>query len=463
MEAVIILVFALGYLAITLEHSIKIDKLIPALVMMAICWALIALGLETFPQWFDSGKHALLEDFGGFGHEEKMHLMEETLLHHLGKTAEILVFLLGAMTIVEIIDYFDGFATIKGFIKTKKKTKILWIFSVLAFILSAIIDNLTATIVLISILQKIVKDRDIRIWYAGLIIIAANAGGAWSPIGDVTTTMLWIGNKVSTGHLIGYLFLPSLLCMVVPSLIASFLPVFKGNLDIVEESEKTKSRFSGTMLYLGLGAIIFVPIFKVITHLPPYVGMMLSLGVVATFAEIYSSSKFALSSPDREESDAHAHHSPVHTALSKIETPSILFFLGILMAVAALESLGILFGFADSLRETMPQLGTELHEGGVSDLVVLLLGVGSAVIDNVPLVAASLGMFSEPMDHELWHFIAYSAGTGGSMLIIGSAAGVVAMGMEKIDFFWYLRKISWLALAGFLVGAVAFMFTRTLF
>ncbi|MFD2726708.1 sodium:proton antiporter NhaD [Hyunsoonleella rubra] len=463
MEAVIILVFALGYLAITLEHSLKIDKLIPALVMMAICWALIALGLESFPQWFDSGKHALLEDFGGFGHEEKMHLMEETLLHHLGKTAEILVFLLGAMTIVEIIDYFDGFATIKGFIKTKKKTKILWIFSILAFILSAIIDNLTATIVLISILQKIVKDRDIRIWYAGLIIIAANAGGAWSPIGDVTTTMLWIGNKVSTGHLIGYLFLPSLLCMVVPSLIASFLPVFKGNLDIVEESEKTKSRFSGTMLYLGLGAIIFVPIFKVITHLPPYVGMMLSLGVVATFAEIYSSSKFALSSPDREESDAHAHHSPVHTALSKIETPSILFFLGILMAVAALESLGILFGFADSLRETMPQLGTELHEGGVSDLVVLLLGVGSAVIDNVPLVAASLGMFSEPMDHELWHFIAYSAGTGGSMLIIGSAAGVVAMGMEKIDFFWYLRKISWLALAGFLVGAVAFMFTRTLF
>ncbi|TBN01300.1 sodium:proton antiporter [Hyunsoonleella flava] len=463
MEAAIILVFVMGYLAITLEHSIKIDKLIPALVMMAICWALIALGLESFPQWFDSGKHALLENFGALGHEDKMHLMEETLLHHLGKTAEILVFLLGAMTIVEIIDYFDGFATIKGFIKTKKKTKILWIFSVLAFILSAIIDNLTATIVLISILQKIVKDRNIRIWYAGLIIIAANAGGAWSPIGDVTTTMLWIGKKVTTGHLIGYLFIPSLLCMIVPSLIASFLPVFKGELNIVEDTEKTKSKFSATMLYLGLGAIIFVPIFKVITHLPPYVGMMLSLGVVATFAEIYSSSKFSMTEFDNEESELHAHHSPVHQSLSKIELPSILFFLGILMAVAALESLGILFGFADTLRETMPQLGTELHEGGVSDLVVLLLGVGSAVIDNVPLVAASLGMFSEPIDHELWHFIAYSAGTGGSMLIIGSAAGVVAMGMEKIDFFWYLRKISWLALAGFLVGAAAFMVTRTLF
>jgi len=462
MEAAIILVFVMGYLAITLEHSIKIDKLIPALVMMAICWALIALGLESFPQWFDSGKHMLLENFGTFRHEEKMHLMEETLLHHLGKTAEILVFLLGAMTIVEIIDYFDGFATIKGFIRTKKKTKILWIFSVLAFILSAIIDNLTATIVLISILQKIVKDRNIRIWYAGLIIIAANAGGAWSPIGDVTTTMLWIGKKVTTGHLIGYLFVPSLLCMVVPSLIASFLPVFKGELNIVEDKEKTKSRFSGTMLYLGLGAIVFVPIFKMITHLPPYVGMMLSLGVVATFAEIYSSSKFSMSH-DSEEHDAHAHHSPVHQSLSKIELPSILFFLGILMAVAALESLGILFGAADWLREATPQLGTELHEGGVSDLVVILLGFGSAVIDNVPLVAASLGMFSEPLDHELWHFIAYSAGTGGSMLIIGSAAGVVAMGMEKIDFFWYIKKISWLALAGFLVGAAAFMVTRTLF
>lgn len=463
MEAVIILVFVMGYLGITLEHSLKIDKLIPALIMMAVCWALVAFGLESFTQWFDSGKHALLENFGMLEHEEKMHLMEETLLHHLGKTAEILVFLLGAMTIVEIIDYFDGFATIKSFIKTKKRSKILWIFSILAFILSAIIDNLTATIVLISILQKIVKERDIRIWYAGLIIIAANAGGAWSPIGDVTTTMLWIGDKVSTGHLIGYLLIPSLLCMVVPSLIASFLPVFKGDLDMVDDGEKAKSRFSGTMLYLGLGAIVFVPIFKVVTHLPPYVGMMLSLGVVATFAEIYSSSKFSLSSSDFEESEAHAHHSPVHTALSKIELPSILFFLGILMAVAALESLGILFGAADWLRAETPQLGTEMHSGGVSDLVVLFLGVGSAVIDNVPLVAASLGMFSEPLDHELWHFIAYSAGTGGSMLIIGSAAGVVAMGMEKIDFFWYLKKISWLALAGFLAGAAAFLVTRTLF
>ena len=463
MEAAIILVFVMGYLAITLEHSLKIDKLIPALVMMAISWALISLGIDAFPQWFDSANHGLVNGFSSLGHDSKMHLMEETLLHHLGKTAEILVFLLGAMTIVEIIDYFDGFATIKDFIKTKKKSKILWIFSILAFILSAIIDNLTATIVLISILQKIVKDRDVRIWYAGLIIIAANAGGAFSPIGDVTTTMLWIGNKVSTGHLFGYLFLPSLLCMVVPATIASFLPAFKGDLDMEEASDKPKSRFSGTMLYLGLGAIIFVPIFKVFTHLPPYVGMMLSLGVVAIFAEIYSSSKFSLTEADAEESDAHAHHSPVHYSLSKIELPSILFFLGILMAVAALESLGTLFGFATTLKEGIPMIGTEMDGTQVSDLVVLLLGVGSAVIDNVPLVAASLGMFSEGLDDQLWHFIAYSAGTGGSMLIIGSAAGVVAMGMEKIDFFWYLKKISWLALAGFLAGALAFLITRTLF
>jgi len=464
MEAAIIIVFVVGYLAITLEHNLKIDKLIPALVMMAISWALISLGIDAFPEWFDSAKHGLVDDYASMGHESRMHLMEETLLHHLGKTAEILVFLLGAMTIVEIIDYFDGFATIKSFIKTKKKTKILWIFSILAFVLSAIIDNLTATIVLISILQKIVKDRDVRIWYAGLIIIAANAGGAWSPIGDVTTTMLWIGNKVSTGHLIGYLLLPSFVCMALPTFIASFLPAFKGNLDIEEsDNEGPKSKFSSTMLFLGLGAIVSVPIFKVVTHLPPYVGMMLALGVVAIFAEIYSNSKFSLTVIDNQESEDHTQHSPVHHSLSKIELPSILFFLGILMAVAALESLGILFEFASSLKANTPMLVTELHGEGVSDLVILALGVGSAVIDNVPLVAASLGMFSEPLDNELWHFIAYSAGTGGSMLIIGSAAGVVAMGMEKIDFFWYLKKIAWLALIGFLAGAAVFFFTRTLF
>ncbi|MEO8932770.1 MAG: sodium:proton antiporter NhaD [Xanthomarina sp.] len=463
MEIIIILVFVFGYLAITLEHKFKIDKLIPALVMMAVCWALVALGIDSFPQWFDSAKHTLLENFGSFGLEEKTSLMESTLLHHMGKTSEIIVFLLGAMTIVEIIDYFDGFSTIKSYVKTNSKKRILWIFGFIAFFLSAIIDNLTATIVLISILQKIILDRDIRIWYAGLIIIAANAGGAWSPIGDVTTTMLWIGKKVTSGHLFVYLFIPALLCMVVPFFIASFLPAFQGNIEPQkEDTNKPANKYSSIMLYLGLGGIVSVPLFKAITHLPPYVGMMLALGIVATFAEIFSNRKFALTYDGSVNADHQGHHSPVHYSLSKIEMPSILFFLGILMAVAALESLGILFNFATSLQNSMPMLGTELHHEGVSDLVVLLLGVGSAVIDNVPLVAASLGMFSEPLDNELWHFIAYSAGTGGSMLIIGSAAGVVAMGMEKIDFFWYLKKISWLALIGFLVGSIAFMFTRTI-
>jgi len=467
MESVIIIVFVLGYLAITLEHNLKLDKLIPALIMMAVCWAVVALGVDSFSNWFDSANHGLVDGFASMVHDDKLHLVEETLLHHLGKTAEILVFLLGAMTIVEIIDYFDGFSTIKGYVNFKSKKKLLWMFSILAFILSAIIDNLTATIVLISILQKIVKNREERIWFAGLIIIAANAGGAWSPIGDVTTTMLWIGKKVTTLKLIEYLLLPSLICMVVPTFIATFLPAFKGDIDTDEnEVEKPKSKHSATMLYLGLGAILFVPVFKTVTHLPPYVGMMLSLGIVATFAEIYSKSKFSISTVEGEqadEHDSHAHHSPVHHSLSKIEMPSILFFLGILMAVAALESLGILFNFATTLKESVPQLGTEMHVGGVSDLVVMLLGIGSAVIDNVPLVAASLGMFSEALDHELWHFIAFSAGTGGSMLIIGSAAGVVAMGMEKIDFFWYLKKISWLAFIGFVMGSALFMVTRTLF
>ena len=462
METIIVIVFVIGYLAITLEHNLKIDKLIPALAMMAVLWALIALDIDGFTTWFDSAQHSLIEGFAGFDHESKLHLLEETLLHHLGKTAEILFFLLGAMTIVEIIDYFDGFETIKGFIKTKSKRKLLWLFSILAFILSAIIDNLTATIVLITILQKVIKDRETKLWFAGIIIIAANAGGAWSPIGDVTTTMLWIGHKVSAAQLIEHVLVPSIICMIIPTFIASRQSIFKGKLEVSLEDDQAepKSKFGATMLYLGLGAIIFVPIFKTVTHLPPYVGMMLSLAIVATFAEIYSNAKFNITTVDGGESDAAGYHSPVHHSLSKIELPSVLFFLGILLAVAALESLGMLFNFAEGLDKVMPMLGTESVGEKVSDLVILILGVGSAVIDNVPLVAASMGMFSVGENDPVWHFIAYSAGTGGSMLIIGSAAGVVAMGMEKIDFFWYFKKIAWLALAGFLGGAIAFILIR---
>lgn len=439
METIIIIVFLAGYLAITLEHNLKIDKLIPALAMMAILWAIIALShMDVF------SVNAELREL------EPSHL-DEILLHHLGKTAEILVFLLGAMTIVEIIDYFDGFATIKGFIRTKSKRKLLWLFSILAFILSAIIDNLTATIVLITILQKVIKERETRLWFAGMIIITANAGGAWSPIGDVTTTMLWIANKVSALQLIEHVLLPSIVCMVVPVFVASRFKAFQGDIDMeVGENEVPKSKYGATMLYLGLGAIVFVPFFKTITHLPPYVGMMLSLAIVATFAEIYSNTKFSISNIEGEGDDVVGHHSPVHHSLSKIELPSILFFLGILLAVGALESLGMLFHFAENLNAAIPN----------TDIVVMLFGVGSAIIDNVPLVAASIGMFAQGLDDPLWHFIAYSAGTGGSMLIIGSAAGVVAMGMEKIDFFWYLKKIAWLALIGFLSGAVTFILLR---
>ena len=438
METLVVAVFIIGYLAITLEHTLKIDKLIPALAMMAILWSIIALyDIPVFD--VDTNLKKLVPTH-----------LEDILLHHLGKTAEIVVFLLGAMTIVEIIDYFNGFLTIKNFIKTKSKKKLLWIFAILAFLLSAVIDNLTATIVLITILQKVVPNKDSRIWFAGLIIISANAGGAWSPIGDVTTTMLWIGKKVTTIKLISYLLIPSIVCLLVPVSVASFLPAFKGNITYDPDEIQESANKNGSMiLYLGLASIIFVPIFKTITHLPPYVGMMFSLALVSTIAEILSSTKINITSFDDESDDA-ANHSPVHRSLSKIELPSILFFLGILLSVSALESIGVLFSFADTLNLIFPN----------TDIVVVLLGMASAVIDNVPLVAASMGMFSEQINNPLWHFIAFSAGTGGSMLIIGSAAGVVAMGMEKIDFFWYFKKISWLALIGFLSGTFTFIIIR---
>ena len=438
MELIIIAVFILGYFLITIEHSIKIDKLIPALAMMAIMWAIIALNqMEVF-------------DINTVTRELEPTYIKKILLHHLGLTAEILIFLLGAMTIVEIIDFFRGFLGIKRLVKTRSKTKILWIFGSLAFVLSAIIDNLTATIVLITLLQKIVKERNLKLWYSGLIIIAANAGGAWSPIGDITTTMLWIADKVTPVSLFMYLFIPSLVCMVVPLLIASRLKIFKGEMEIPKEViDMEENKYGNKMLFIGLGSILFVPIFKTVTGLPPYVGMMLSLAFVATLAEIFSNKKFNLSKVD-EDHDEESDHSPVHASLTKIELPSILFFLGILMAVGALESLGILYNFADMINETISN----------QDVVIVLLGYLSAVIDNVPLVAASIGMFPNVINDPLWHGIAYSAGTGGSMLIIGSAAGVVAMGMEKMDFFWYIKKITIFAMIGFWAGYGTFIFMR---
>lgn len=432
LEILILVIFVVGYAAITLEHNLKIDKLVPALVMMAAAWAVVALSHLPVFEITEHGKEATHID--------------EILLHHFGKTCEILIFLIGAMTIVEIIDHFNGFSTIKKFIKTNQRKKLLWIVTSLAFILSAIIDNLTATIVLITILRKLVDDKSVRMWYVGMIIIAANAGGAWSPIGDVTTTMLWIGHKVSTAKLMEHLILPALFCFAIPTFIASFLAPFKGTFEMPSTNNEKISKYSDTMLYLGLFLIVMVPVFKTLTHLPPYLGMMLSLGIFTIFAEIFSRREFSLT--EREHSGEGHSTSPAHIALSRIEMPSLLFFLGILMTVASLESLGMIFDFGKNVEAS---IGT--------DFFVIILGFASAIVDNVPLVAASMGMFpSMPADHQNWHLIAFTAGTGGSMLIIGSAAGVVAMGMEKIDFFWYLKKIAWLAVVGYVVGIAAFYF-----
>jgi len=449
MESIIILIFVIGYLSITLEHPLKLDKTVPALIMASLIWAVLAIGFTS--GWFDvinTEEQAFNFLSGG---EHAMEGFEGTLLHHLGKTAEILIFLIGAMTIVEIIDLHRGFEVLKSAVKTESKRKLLWIIGVLAFFLSAIIDNLTATIVLITLLRKLIHKREDRLWYAAMVVIAANAGGAWSPIGDVTTTMLWIAKKVSAAGLIEYVVIPSIVCFALPFIVASYMPAFRGHIEVDAREDKEEEALlsSRTMLFLGLGMIVSVPVFKTLTHLPPYMGMMLALGVVWLVSEYIH--------PEEDFSKERRHLYSAHKALSRIEISSILFFLGILMAVAGLESLvygvvngeevGTLRYLAEVLQSAIPN----------QDIVVILLGILSAIIDNVPLVAASMGMYDLPMDSVLWHFIAYSAGTGGSMLIIGSAAGVAAMGMERIDFIWYLKKITWLAFIGFIAGAGVFL------
>ena len=433
MTTLVILVFILGYVTIVFEHPLKLDKTVPALIMGALCWAIISFGhLQVFDDSHQAGE------------------LSGILLHHIGKVAEILIFLLGAMTIVELIDLHNGFAVITNRIKTTSKKTMLWIIVVLAFFLSATLDNLASTIVLVSLLRRLVPHKEERIWFVCMAVIGANAGGAWSPIGDVTTTMLWIGNKVSSLGLIEHLVLPSLVCVVLPAFVASFLKPFQGKIKLVhgdagEEAQQEKLLSSKTMLIVGVGALIFVPIFKGITHLPPYVGMMLGLGVVWLVSEYIH--------PEEDFTNERKHLYSAHTALSRIELSSILFFLGILVAVASLESLGTLLHLAEFLDAKIPN----------QNLVILVLGYASAVIDNVPLVAATMGMYTFPTDSAIWHFIAFSAGTGGSMLIIGSAAGVAAMGMERIDFLWYLKKVTWLAMIGFLGGAGTFILISMLF
>ena len=438
MLTAIILTFIIGYAAIVFEHPLRLDKSVPALLMGSLCWAFVSLG------------HLEVVD-----HHQHVADLESTLLHHIGKIAEILLFLLGAMTIVELIDIHKGFSVITNRIQTVSKKKMLIMISILSFFLSATLDNLAATIVLVSLMRRLIPNREERLWFIGMGIIGANAGGAWSPIGDVTTTMLWIGKKVTTMGLISKLVLPSIVCIVVPVIIATFMKPFKGNLtqdsgrDFEAKIEEEKLLSSKTMLIAGLAGLVFVPIFKATTHLPPYVGMMLSLGVVWLISEyIHPEEDF-----DEQKREAYS----ARHALSRIEMTSIIFFLGILAAVASLESVavmgssgemvGFLKSIAEALQEAIPN----------QNAVIMLLGVISAIIDNVPLVAASMGMYTQPEDSSLWHFIAYSAGTGGSMLVVGSAAGVAAMGMERIDFVWYLKKITPLAVVGFLAGAAVFL------
>ena len=443
----VILCFILGYITIVFEHPLKLDKTVPALLMGALCWALIALGYhEGVLSIIDTHEHVFVFDPAHAGHDAEEGFVN-IVLHHLGKTAEILIFLIGAMTIVEIIDLHRGFEILKSWVNTRSKKKLLWIIGILGFMLSAIIDNLTATIVLVTLLRKIIHNKEERLWYAALVVIAANAGGAWSPIGDVTTTMLWIGNRVSTMGLIESLIIPSIICFAFPTFIASLLKPFKGDITLDESNELNDAKqllSSKTILFLGLGMIVFVPVFKTITHLPPYMGMMLGLGIVWLVSEYIH--------PEEDFTEERKHLYSAHNALSRIELSSILFFLGILMAVAALES--VVIGDVGALRYVAEQLQEAIPN---QDIVIVILGFLSAIIDNVPLVAASMGMYTEPLDAKLWHFIAYSAGTGGSMLIIGSAAGVAAMGMERIDFIWYLKHIAWLAFLGFIAGALVFL------
>ena len=421
--ALIIIVFVLGYLAIAFEHPLKLNKAASALITGVLCWTIYMLQSASAD------------------------IVDAELLHHLGEIASILFFLLGAMTIVELIDANDGFDIITRKISTKSKRKLLFIITFLTFFLSAILDNLTTAIVMTSLCSKILYEREDRLWFAGMIIIAANAGGAWSPLGDVTTTMLWIGGQITALNIMKQLILPSMVVCIIPALIVAWR--FKGEVFTmvpVPETTRKEKRYGKIILFSGVGFLIFVPIFKTLTHLPPFMGMLLALGFMWVITTLLYKGK----NPQDADDLGVAH------ALRRIDTPSILFFLGILLAVSALESIGILKDLADVLNNTLKN----------DYLIGTALGLLSAVVDNVPLVAASQGMYSlsdYPTDHPFWEFLALTTGTGGSAIIIGSAAGVAVMGIEHIDFMWYLKRISWLALIGFIAGILVFLLQLELF
>ncbi|HRH34800.1 MAG TPA: sodium:proton antiporter NhaD, partial [Catalimonadaceae bacterium] len=411
MIATVVTIFILGYLLIVLEHPIQINKTATALLTGMACWVAIAL-MEPEMSWGELKEGQTYLEF-----------VSEHLSEHLSGIAEILFFLLGAMTIVEVIDSHHAFRKITNLIQTTRIIPLVWILSFLTFFMSAILDNLTASIVMVSLMRKLIHEPKLRMYIAALVVIAANAGGAWSPIGDVTTTMLWVGGQISSTGVIKELFIPSVINLVVPLSIVSFIVRNEKPKTSLDKNTEERVMGDNMVLFFGLGGLIFVPIFKSYTHLPPYVGMLLVLGVVWTVTELIHKAK----TPELK-----SFYTPSH-ALAKIDTPSILFFLGILLAVSALETLGILEHFAETLTQLL----------GNQNLIVFFIGIASAIIDNVPLVAASIAMYdlnTFPMDHEFWIFLAYAGGTGGSIFIIGSAAGVAVMGMEKIDFVWYMKR-----------------------
>ena len=416
-STILIFIFVLGYIAIAFEHPLKINKAASALITGVLCWTIYILQAETAKTVGDE------------------------LLHHLGEIASILFFLLGAMTIVELIDSHNGFDIITEKIKTTNKSKLLLIIVSITFFLSALLDNLTTAIVMTSLCSKLLSEKDDRLWFVGLIVIAANAGGAWSPLGDVTTTMLWIGGQITALNIMKQLILPALAACIIPALIVAYR--FKGKQIIAMPktyNTPLEEREGRIILFSGIGFLLFVPVFKTVTHLPPFMGMLLALGLMWVITTIIHKKK---------ESEI-AEKFTVASALQKIDTPSILFFLGILLAVSALQSFGLLKELATGLTNTFKN----------DYLIGTALGLVSAIVDNVPLVAASQGMFdlsTYPTDHPFWEFLALTTGTGGSTVIIGTAAGVAVMGIEQIKFMWYLKNIGWLALMGFVAGIAVFL------
>ncbi len=426
-EILVIIIFSIAYIVIALEHPLKIDKPAPALVAGALIWIVY---------FYASGGSE------GHGSEVFTHLEES-----MAEISGILFFLLGAMTIVELIDSNKGFNFITSRIRTSNKRMLLVIIATLTFFLSALLDNLTTAIVMASIINKLFTEREDKQLYAGMVVIAANAGGAWSPIGDVTTTMLWIGGQISALNIIATVFIPSLVAILVPLGITLYHVKGVANTPYLErhklkDTPKPDLVRQKSILYLGIASLIAVPVIKILIGVPPYVSMILSLGFMWTIVEIMT----------RRGSKLGGNLVTVSSVLEKIDTPSIMFFLGILLAVAGLSSMGLLHELAQWLDTTLPN----------KDIVAYVIGILSSIIDNVPLVAAVQKMYNFPADHKFWEFLAYTAGTGGSILIIGSAAGVAIMGIHKLEFFWYLRRIGWLAFLGYTAGALTYLLQYSL-